>query len=84
MQNRIKVIISDLDGTLLNQHHTISEYTKTVFQELYNQGYLLIVATGASSRRAAYYCGHWMSNLLSDIKRGKDSFSQKNFFFSLD
>jgi hydroxymethylpyrimidine pyrophosphatase-like HAD family hydrolase len=28
MQNRIKVIISDLDGTLLNQHHTISEYTK--------------------------------------------------------
>jgi hydroxymethylpyrimidine pyrophosphatase-like HAD family hydrolase len=46
MQNRIKVIISDLDGTLLNQHHRISEYTKTVFQELYNQGYLLIVATG--------------------------------------
>jgi predicted mannosyl-3-phosphoglycerate phosphatase (HAD superfamily) len=80
MQNRIKVIISDLDGTLLNQHHTISEYTKLFFQELYNQGYLLIVA--ASSRRAAYYCGHWMSNLLSDIKRGKDSFSQKNFFFS--
>jgi hydroxymethylpyrimidine pyrophosphatase-like HAD family hydrolase len=42
---RRKVIISDLDGTL-NQHHTISEYTKAVFQELYNQGYLLIVATG--------------------------------------
>jgi hypothetical protein len=37
----------------------------------------LIVAGAASSRRAAYYCGHWMSNLLSDIKRGKDSFSQK-------
>jgi hydroxymethylpyrimidine pyrophosphatase-like HAD family hydrolase len=32
MQNRIKVIISDLDGTLLNQHHTISEYTKAVFK----------------------------------------------------
>jgi beta-phosphoglucomutase-like phosphatase (HAD superfamily) len=70
MQNRIKVIISDLDGTLLNQHHTISEYTKTVFQELYNQGYLLIVATGGIISTRCLYCGHWMSNLLSDIKRG--------------
>jgi hypothetical protein len=46
MQKRIKVVISDLDGTLLNQHHIISEYTKSVFQELHNQGYLLIIATG--------------------------------------
>jgi hydroxymethylpyrimidine pyrophosphatase-like HAD family hydrolase len=30
MDNKI-VIISDLDGTLLNQHHTISEYTKSCF-----------------------------------------------------
>jgi hydroxymethylpyrimidine pyrophosphatase-like HAD family hydrolase len=29
MQNRIKVIISDLDGTLLNQHHTYQN--KAVF-----------------------------------------------------
>ena len=46
MNNKIKVVISDLDGTLLNQHHKISEYTKSVFQELHNQKYLLIVATG--------------------------------------
>lgn len=43
---KIKVVISDLDGTLLNQHHKISEYTKTVFRELHNQNYILIVATG--------------------------------------
>ncbi|MBA0885569.1 Cof-type HAD-IIB family hydrolase [Flavobacterium undicola] len=42
----IKVIISDLDGTLLNSDHRISDYTKQVFRELYNQNYLIIVATG--------------------------------------
>jgi Cof subfamily protein (haloacid dehalogenase superfamily) len=42
----IKVIITDLDGTLLNPEHKISSYTKSVFQELYNQNYLIIVATG--------------------------------------
>lgn len=42
----IKVIISDLDGTLLNAEHQISEYTKTVFQQLHSQNYLIIVATG--------------------------------------
>jgi phosphoglycolate phosphatase-like HAD superfamily hydrolase len=51
MQNRIKVIISDLDGTLLNQHHTISEYTKAVFQELYNQGICCWLRGGIISTR---------------------------------
>ncbi|KAF2327190.1 Cof-type HAD-IIB family hydrolase [Flavobacterium daemonense] len=42
----IKAVISDLDGTLLNPQHRISEYTKSIFQELHNQGYLIVVATG--------------------------------------
>jgi Cof subfamily protein (haloacid dehalogenase superfamily) len=42
----IKVVVSDLDGTLLNAQHRISDYTKTIFQELHNQNYLIIVATG--------------------------------------
>jgi len=41
-----KVIISDLDGTLLNNHHTISDYTQSVFQELHRKNYLIVVATG--------------------------------------
>jgi Cof subfamily protein (haloacid dehalogenase superfamily) len=45
-KEKIKVVISDLDGTLLNSNHKISQYTKTVFQELHNQNYLIIVATG--------------------------------------
>jgi Cof subfamily protein (haloacid dehalogenase superfamily) len=46
VKDKIKVVISDLDGTLLNKEHKISEYTKTVFQELHAQNYLIIVATG--------------------------------------
>lgn len=46
IKERFRVIISDLDGTLLNTQHQISEYTKTVFQQLHNEKYLLIVATG--------------------------------------
>ena len=45
-KEKIKVIISDLDGTLLNNEHQISAYTKTVFQELHKENYLIIVATG--------------------------------------
>ncbi|MGM8362422.1 Cof-type HAD-IIB family hydrolase [Flavobacterium sp. ARAG 55.4] len=46
IKENIKVIISDLDGTLLNSEHRISEYTKEIFRELHNQNYLIIVATG--------------------------------------
>ena len=46
LKEKIKVVISDLDGTLLNSDHKISQYTKTVFQELHKQNYLIIVATG--------------------------------------
>ncbi len=43
---KIKVVISDLDGTLLNPEHRISAYTKSVFQKLHEENYLIIVATG--------------------------------------
>jgi Cof subfamily protein (haloacid dehalogenase superfamily) len=46
LKQKIKVVISDLDGTLLNSNHTISAYTKSVFQELHEQNFLIIVATG--------------------------------------
>ena len=46
LKDKIKVVITDLDGTLLNSDHKISAYTKAIFQELHQQNYLLIVATG--------------------------------------
>jgi Cof subfamily protein (haloacid dehalogenase superfamily) len=49
---KFKVIISDLDGTLLNNEHQISAYTKTVFQQLHKEKYLIILATGRHHRDA--------------------------------
>ena len=46
IKKRIKVVISDLDGTLLNTEHKISPYTKTVFEKLHDENYMIIVATG--------------------------------------
>jgi Cof subfamily protein (haloacid dehalogenase superfamily) len=46
VENRIKVIVSDLDGTLLDSNHRISEYSKSVFRKLHEENYLIIVATG--------------------------------------
>lgn len=46
LKENIKLIITDLDGTLLNNHHTISEFTKAIFQALHEQNYILVVATG--------------------------------------
>lgn len=46
INRKIKVVISDLDGTLLNSEHKISHYTKTVFQKLHEENYLIIIATG--------------------------------------
>lgn len=46
LKEKIKVIITDLDGTLLNTEHQISHFTKTVFQQLHRENFLIIVATG--------------------------------------
>lgn len=46
MHSNIKVIVSDLDGTLLNSNHEITAETKAVFDQLHQKGYLIIIATG--------------------------------------
>jgi Cof subfamily protein (haloacid dehalogenase superfamily) len=46
LKQKVKVVITDLDGTLLNNNHQVSEYTKTVFRKLSDANYLIIVATG--------------------------------------
>lgn len=47
MQNyKIKAVISDLDGTLLNAHHMLSEYSKCVVKKLTEAGIQFMIATG--------------------------------------
>lgn len=41
-----KTVISDLDGTLLNSEHRISDFTRSTLQKLVARGVRFIVATG--------------------------------------
>ncbi|OQY42256.1 MAG: haloacid dehalogenase [Fusobacteriia bacterium 4572_74] len=43
---KYKAIISDLDGTLLNSEHKISDYTKTVIKSIIDSGVKFFIATG--------------------------------------
>ncbi len=40
------MIISDMDGTLLNEHHLIGDYTRDVLQRVHGAGRQLVLATG--------------------------------------
>ena len=41
-----KAVICDLDGTLLNDEHRVSDYTKEVIQKIIAKGIKLFIATG--------------------------------------
>jgi len=43
---KYKAVISDLDGTLLNSDHQISDYTKEIIKEVIDKGVKFYIATG--------------------------------------
>lgn len=51
--HKIKAVISDLDGTLLNAEHTLSEYSKSVVRLLAQEGVHFMIATGRHHRDAS-------------------------------
>lgn len=52
----IKLFVSDIDGTFLNEHHAVSEYTKQSVKELVDSGVKVILASGRN------YAGMQMIN----------------------
>lgn len=41
-----KMIVTDLDGTLLNENRKVSENSKSYLKELKEKGYIIVIATG--------------------------------------
>ena len=62
----IKLIVTDLDGTLLRRDKTVSEYTSQVFQRIRNQGVLLAFATARDFRFVTEYITP-LSGITPDI-----------------
>src|SRR5699024_8348708 len=50
----IKCIVSDMDGTLLNGRHTVSEETVQLIKDAQNSGIEFLVATGRAYNEARY------------------------------
>lgn len=46
MENKIKYIVSDLDGTLLNDHKVVSDESARILIELQEKGYKVVLASG--------------------------------------
>ncbi len=49
------LIAIDLDGTLLKEDKTISEYTKIVLTKLKNEGHIIVISTGRPFRASKSY-----------------------------
>lgn len=52
---RKRLVAIDLDGTLLNQHHNLSERSIKVLRELSDQGITISIATGRSKKNIERY-----------------------------
>lgn len=50
-----KMIVCDMDGTLLSSSHKISEYTKTVIKKIKEKGIKLVIATGRPYLDASFF-----------------------------
>jgi HAD superfamily hydrolase (TIGR01484 family) len=48
MNKKIKIVFSDLDGTLLNNSHILSQVNRKTLMELKKRGIIRVVATGRS------------------------------------
>jgi Cof subfamily protein (haloacid dehalogenase superfamily) len=50
MENKVRMIITDLDNSLLNNKREISEYTKKIFQKCKDSGIIIVFATARPYR----------------------------------
>lgn len=55
MENKIKLICIDMDGTLLNSNHEISEENKLTLQKAFSKGINIAICTGRIFMSARYY-----------------------------
>ena len=50
MGSKIEMIITDLDKSLLNNEHQITEFTKSIFQKCIKNGIIIVFATARPLR----------------------------------
>lgn len=66
----IKLILCDLDGTLLNNESMVTDYTKKAIQKAREQGILFGIATGRSLYAVNQLIDKWQIRDLCDVLLG--------------
>lgn len=54
-----KMIVTDLDGTLLNNNKRVSDISKKYLKELKDNGYIICINTGRTIGRTRYALGEF-------------------------
>lgn len=66
----IRLVIADVDGTLVNNHRELSSYTKSVIERLHEQGILLGVASGRDYLQLLEDNEYWGFDFPFDVTMG--------------
>lgn len=70
MNNNIKLIATDLDGTLLNDNTKITDYNKTILKKLMDNGIEIVIATGRPISSMDFYYKELENNSESIVFNG--------------
>ena len=70
MNNNIKLIATDLDGTLLNDNTKITDYNKTILKKLMDNGIEIVIATGRPISSMDFYYKELQNNSESIVFNG--------------
>ncbi|MEI0580208.1 Cof-type HAD-IIB family hydrolase [Brachyspira pilosicoli] len=68
--NNIKLIATDLDGTLLNDDSEITDYNKNILKKLIEKGIDVVLATGRPTSSMDFYCKELQNNSESIVFNG--------------
>ena len=78
MNDNIKLIATDLDGTLLNEDSKITDYNKTILNKLMDRGIEIVIATGRPIYSMDFYYKELENNSESIVFNGA-MVADKNF-----
>jgi Cof subfamily protein (haloacid dehalogenase superfamily) len=64
MKMRVKAVVSDMDGTLLNSNHEISKFSKETVEKIIDKGIKFFIATGRHYRDLQAYVKELSNNRI--------------------
>ena len=70
MNNNIKLIATDLDGTFLNDDSKITDYNKNILKKLIDKGIEIVIATGRPISSMDFYYKELENNSESIVFNG--------------